>query len=97
MLYNSPMNEYKKKNDTSFTLGTTLTFELLLHKKEKAKRIYVSEKQHHDETYLKLERLAKENHLPFITNKILAKKKIPWSSGNSKSMRRACQKAIISF
>ncbi len=68
MLYNSPMNEYKKKNDTSFTLGTTLTFELLLHKKEKAKRIYVSEKQHHDETYLKLERLAKENHLPFITN-----------------------------
>ena len=62
------MNEYKKKNGTSFTLGTTLTFELLLHKREKAKRIYVSEKQHRDETYFKLERLAKENHIPFITN-----------------------------
>lgn len=68
MFYNLVMAPYKKKNETSYTLGTTLTFELLLHKKEKAKRIYVSEKQHHDETYSKLERLAKENHIPFISN-----------------------------
>ena len=37
--------KYEKKGDVSYTLGTTLTFELLLRKPEVAKRNYISEKQ----------------------------------------------------
>ena len=62
------MMKYEKKGDVSYTLGTTLTFELLLRKPEVAKRIYISEKQKRDETYDKLVALAKKNHVAIIEN-----------------------------
>ena len=62
------MMKYEKKGDVSYTLGTTLTFELLLRKPEVAKRIYISEKQKRDETYTKLVALAKKNHVAIIEN-----------------------------
>ena len=62
------MAKYEKKGELSYTLGTTLTFELLLRKAEVAKRIYVNPKQKRDETYTKLVHLAEANHVPVITN-----------------------------
>lgn len=73
------MNRYDKRETASFTLGTTLTFELLLHKKEKAKRVYINEKQKRDDTYRKIVGICKENAIPVIENnqkifKILSEK-----------------------
>lgn len=62
------MNKYDKKGDISYTLGTTLTFELLLRKPEVAKKIYISPKQKRDETYDKLITLAKLNNVQVIEN-----------------------------
>ncbi len=62
------MIKYDKKNDISYTLGTTLTFELLLRKPEVARKIYISEKQKRDATYDKLIALAKEKKIPVIEN-----------------------------
>ena len=62
------MNKYDKKSDTSYTLGTTLTFELLLRKPEVARKIYISPKQKRDETYDKLVSLARKNSVKVIEN-----------------------------
>lgn len=62
------MIKYDKKNDISYTLGTTLTFELLLRKPEVTRKIYISEKQKRDATYNKLVALAKEKKIPVIEN-----------------------------
>ena len=62
------MIKYDKKSDISYTLGTTLTFELLLRKPEVARKIYIHEKQKRDETYYKLVSLAKEHKIPVIEN-----------------------------
>lgn len=64
----SGMEKYDKTNDTSYALGTTLTFELLKRKKDVLKRIYISPKQKRDETYRSLIALAKENKTPIIEN-----------------------------
>ncbi len=66
--YNVGMIHYQKKDDVSYTIGTTVTMELLLNKPSKAKRVYISEKQHRDETYEKLLSLCKKNGIPTITN-----------------------------
>lgn len=60
--------KYDKNDDVSYALGTTLVFELLLRKKEVATKIYINPKQKRDDTYSKLEKLAHEAHIPFITN-----------------------------
>jgi len=62
------MFKYKKEDDVSFTLGTTLTIELLKRKKNEAVRLYISPKQIHDETYQKLLSLSKEGAVPVIEN-----------------------------
>lgn len=62
------MIKYEKDAPVSYTLGTTLTFELLLRKGEAAKKVYVSAKQHRDETYEKLVALTKTLHIPLIEN-----------------------------
>lgn len=62
------MEKYDKKGDVSYTLGTTLTFELMLRKPEVARKIYVNPKQKRDETYEKMRLLAEKQHVPFITN-----------------------------
>lgn len=62
------MLHYDKKDDVSYSLGTTLTFELLLRKGEAVKQVYVSPKQKRDETYGKLVSLCKALHVPLIEN-----------------------------
>ncbi|OPZ35226.1 MAG: 23S rRNA (uridine(2479)-2'-O)-methyltransferase [Tenericutes bacterium ADurb.BinA155] len=62
------MFKYKKEEDVSYTLGTTLSIELLKRKKEAASRLYISPKQLHDETYEKLLALAKDAGVPVIEN-----------------------------
>lgn len=62
------MIPYDKKDEISYSLGTTLTFELLLRKGEAVKQIYVSSKQKRDETYQKLAALCLALHVPLIEN-----------------------------
>ena len=60
--------KYDKKGEISYSLGTTLTFELLLRKPDVVKKVYISEKQKRDETYQKLVSLAKKHNIPVIEN-----------------------------
>jgi len=62
------MNKYDKSDETSYCLGTTLCFELLLRAPQYAKTIYISPKQKRDETYDKLVALAHLNKIPVIEN-----------------------------
>src|SRR5574344_2166128 len=59
------MEKYDKSSDISYTIGTTLTFELLLRKPTLASRLYISPLQKRDETYGRLMELAKKNNLPY--------------------------------
>lgn len=49
-------------------MGTTLTIEALLYKPDSLRRIYISEKQHHDETYDKIVSLARRHNIKIIQN-----------------------------
>lgn len=62
------MNKYDKKSEVSYSLGTTLTIELLLRKPTVAKKIYIHPKQNRDETYRKIIALAKKNNVQVIEN-----------------------------
>ena len=62
------MAKYKKEQPTSFALGTTLVFELFHRHPSLAERLYINPKQTRDDTYLSLQRFAKENHIPLIEN-----------------------------
>lgn len=62
------MSKYDKKADISYSLGTTLTFELLLRKPSVVRKIYISEKQKRDDTYRKLISLARSNNIQVIEN-----------------------------
>lgn len=62
------MDKYSKKSDISYALGTTLTIEMLMRKKEVATRIYINPLQKRDETFNKLVTLAREATIPVITN-----------------------------
>jgi TrmH family RNA methyltransferase len=62
------MTKYDKTANLSYTLGTTLTFELLLRKGEQAKKIYLSNQQRRDETYAKILALARTLNVPVIEN-----------------------------
>ena len=62
------MFKYKKDNPTSYALGTTLAFELLKHRPEMARRLYISPLQKRDDTYKQLVSLAREHHVAIIEN-----------------------------
>lgn len=62
------MYRYDKKENISYTLGTTLTFELLFYKSGQIQKIYINPKQKRDETFYKLEKEANRLAIPFITN-----------------------------
>lgn len=62
------MEKYNKNSDTSYALGTTLTFELLKRKANQAKRIYISPKQKRDATYESIVAMARKNQIPVIEN-----------------------------
>lgn len=62
------MIHYDKKDETSYALGTTLSFEALLRRSDAVRRVYVSPKQNRDETYNKLKALCVANKIPLIEN-----------------------------
>lgn len=55
---------YKKDSPVSYSLGITLTFELLQHKKEYVNRVYVHSALKEGETYQRLRRLCQESDIP---------------------------------
>ena len=60
------MKKYKKSDLESYTLGMTLTLELLNKKIKYVKRVYVSSKQAKNETYEKLINICNLNHIEVI-------------------------------
>ena len=60
------MKKYKKTDLESYTLGTTLTLELLNKKIEYVKRIYISSKQEKNETYNKIVEICQDNNIEVI-------------------------------
>lgn len=62
----SNMKKYKKTDLESYTLGTTLTLELLNKKIEYVKRVYIHSKQDKNETYFKIKDICDKNHIEII-------------------------------
>ena len=60
------MKKYKKNDTESWTLGTTLTLELLIKKTRSAKRVYIHSKQLKNETYYKIIDICKNNRIEII-------------------------------
>lgn len=60
------MKKYKKSDLESYTLGTTLTLELLNKKIEYVKRIYIHEKLEKNETYEKIVNICKNNNIEIL-------------------------------
>ena len=60
------MKKYKKSDTESYTLGTTLTLELLNKKIEYVKRIYIHSKQEKNDTYYKIVDICKNNNIEII-------------------------------
>lgn len=62
------LKKYKKSDDISYTLGTTLTFELLHFKPEMCTTVYVHPNLNKDETYNKLIDLCNKHNINVIEN-----------------------------
>ncbi len=60
------MKKYKKSDLESYTLGTTLTLELLLKRPDITKRIYIHSKQERNETYQKIIEICNKNNIEII-------------------------------
>ena len=60
------MKKYKKSDLESYTLGTTLTLELLNKKIEYVKRVYIHSKQEKNETYEKIVNICKNNNIEIL-------------------------------
>ena len=60
------MKKYKKGDLESYTLGTTLTLELLNKKIEYVKRIYIHSKQEKNDTYYKIIDICKKNNIEIL-------------------------------
>ncbi|MBQ8472441.1 MAG: TrmH family RNA methyltransferase [Bacilli bacterium] len=60
------MKKYKKTDLESYTLGTTLTLELLNKKIEYVKRVYIHSKQEKNETYNKIVSICNNNKIEII-------------------------------
>ena len=59
------VKKYKRDSEVSYTLGTTLTFELLNNKPSIVNKIYIHPSLKKDETYDKLINLCKKNNISF--------------------------------
>ena len=58
------MRRYKKSENVSYTLGTTLTIELLKEKIEYVRRVFFHTKLEENEITKKIENLCKKNNIP---------------------------------
>jgi len=57
------MKKYKKQDEYSYTLGTTLTMELLNKKVEYVKRVYIHSKLEKNDTYYKMTDICNKNNI----------------------------------
>ncbi len=62
------IKKYKKNDLTSYTLGTTLTLELLKKQPDKIKMIYIHSNQEKNDTYFKVLEICKNNNIEIIYN-----------------------------
>lgn len=62
------VKRYKKDLDVSYTLGMTLTIELLKYKLEYVTRIFIHSKLIKNDAYLYIEEVCKKNKIPLIQN-----------------------------
>ena len=60
------MKKYKKSDLESYTLGTTLTLELLNKKREYVSRVYIHSKQDKNETYERIVNICKSNNIEIV-------------------------------
>lgn len=60
------MKKYDKEGNVSYTLGTTLTLELLVNKCELVRRIYVHSKQLDNQIFRKILQLCQTNHIEVV-------------------------------
>ena len=60
------MKKYKKNDLESYTLGTTLTLELLNKKIEYVTRVYIHSKQEENETYKRIIDICNKNKIEVI-------------------------------
>lgn len=60
------MGIYEKDINVSYTLGTTLTLELLLKKVDKAKRVYIHSKQDNNDTLNIILNICKDNNIEVV-------------------------------
>ena len=60
------MKKYKKEDDTSYTLGTTLTMELLNKKLKYVTRLYIHSKLERNDTYFKIIDICKNNNIEVV-------------------------------
>ena len=60
------MKKYQKNSLESYTLGTTLTLELLTKKIKYVKRVYIHSKQEKNNSYKKIISICKENKIEII-------------------------------
>lgn len=59
------VKKYKRDSEVSYTLGTTLTFELLYNKPDAVTKIYIHPSLKKDETYNKLINLCNKHHIDY--------------------------------
>lgn len=62
------INRYKKNDETSYTLGTTLTIELLRKRIEQVRMVYLHSKTVKNETIEMVIRLCENNKIPIVEN-----------------------------
>lgn len=62
------MKKYKKEDETSYSLGTELTLQLLIDKPECVNTIYVHSKQNNNDIYKRIIKLANDNKVEVIHN-----------------------------
>ena len=59
------VKKYKRNSEYSYSLGTTLTFELLNAKPQNVVKVYLHPDFKHDETYDKLTKLCDKHHITY--------------------------------
>ena len=62
------MKKYKKEDLESYTLGTTLTLELLNKKREYVTRVYIHSKQEHNDIYNKIVKICNDSNIEIIAS-----------------------------
>lgn len=62
------IKKYKKHEDISYTLGITLTIELLKYKKEAVNRVFYHSKFERSDSFFEVEKLCKKNNVNFELN-----------------------------